>query len=141
MHSERERERDARVNSQAVQSKAELLTTAGNTDEKDLTTDQFSSTKSLLGVTMYLQGHAETCVERYCEMAAKTTFSLQLVAATPWVDDHSLPPEDFQSKGEVSDVCAQIVLKALSLARIGRPDLLWVSQQVSRVSRQVVRSL
>ena len=65
-----------------------------------------------------MQGRAEECVERFCELANKTTSSLQLVA-TPCTDDHFVPPEDFESTGELSDVCAQMVLICLYLARIG----------------------
>ena len=62
-------------------------------------------------------------VERCCELAEKDVSSLQQVA-TPYIDDHLIPPEDFETMGELPTVLAQIVLTSLNLARMGRPDLL-----------------
>ena len=42
----------------------------------------------------------------------KNVSSLQRVA-TPRTDVHQLSPDDFETKGELSDVCAQIVLEFL----------------------------
>ena len=47
-----------------------------------------------------IRGHAETCVERYCESAKKDVSSLQS-SATLCVEDHLSPPEDFELKGEL----------------------------------------
>ena len=52
-----------------------------------------------------LEGHAKKCVERFCELANKTT----------------------QHKE-----CPQIVLKYLYLARIGRPDIPWSVNKLAR---------
>ena len=71
-----------------------------------------------------MAGHAEKCVERYCELANKTTQQLYKVS-TPCIDDHHFKEEEMKSVGELSHVCSQIVLKCLYLARIGRPDILW----------------
>ena len=71
-----------------------------------------------------MEGHAKKCVERYCELANKTTQQLYIVS-TPCIDDHHFKEEEMKSVGELSQVCSQIVLKCLSLARIGRPDILW----------------
>ena len=60
-----------------------------------------------------MEGHAEKCVETYCELAHKTTQQLYKVA-TPCMDDHLfLEEEENGSAGELSTVCAQIVLKCL----------------------------
>ena len=69
-----------------------------------------------------MEGHAKKCVERYCELAVKTTQQLHKVA-TPCLDDHQKKEEEMGSVGELSTVCSQIVLKCLYLARIGRPDI------------------
>ena len=69
-------------------------------------------------------GHEKKCVERYCELANKTTQQLYKVS-TPCIDDHHFKEEKTKSVGELSQVCSQIVLKCLYLARIGRPDILW----------------
>ena len=73
-----------------------------------------------------MAGHAKKCVERYCELANRTTQQLHKVS-TPCIDDHHFK-EEFKSVGELSQVCSQIVLKCLYLARIGRPDIFMVSK-------------
>ena len=56
-----------------------------------------------------MAGHAKKCVERYCELANKTTQQLYKVS-TPCVDDHHFKEEEMKSVGELSHVCSQIVL-------------------------------
>ena len=51
-----------------------------------------------------MEGHAKKCVERYCELANKTTEQLYKVP-TPCVDDHQFKEEEEHgSVGEVSTV-------------------------------------
>ena len=69
-----------------------------------------------------MAGHAKKCVERYCELANRTTQQLYKVS-TPCIDDHHFKEEEMKSVGELSRVCSQIVLKCFYLARIGRPDI------------------
>ena len=57
-------------------------------------------------------GHAKKCVERYCELANKTTQQLYKVS-TPCIDDHHFKEEESKSVGELSQLCSQIVLKCL----------------------------
>ena len=71
-----------------------------------------------------MEGHAKKCVERYCELANKTTQQFYKVS-TPCINDHHFEEEEMKSVGELSRVCSQIVLKCLYLARIGRPYILW----------------
>ena len=80
-------------------------------------------------------GHAKKCVERYCELANKTTQQLYKVSA-PCIDDHHFKEEEMKSVGELSHVCSQIVLKCLYLARIGRPDILW---SVNKLARSITK--
>ena len=82
---------------------------------------------SLHGLMYDMEGHAKKCVERSCELANKTTQQLYKVS-TPCIDDHHFKEEETKSVGEVSQVCSQNVLKCLYLARIGRPDILVVSE-------------
>ena len=56
-------------------------------------------------------GHVEQTVDRYLELSKKTKDSLKKVA-TPCIDDHLIPPEEFEVKGELSPGAARIVLKA-----------------------------
>ena len=82
-----------------------------------------------------MAGHAKKCVERYCELANKTTQQLYKVS-TPCIDDHHFKEEEMKSVGELSQVCSQIVLKCLYLARIGRPDILW---SVNKSARSITK--
>ena len=43
-----------------------------------------------------------------------------LINNTPCIDDHQFKEEDLKSVGELSDVCSQMVLTCLYLARIGK---------------------
>ena len=82
-----------------------------------------------------MEGHAKKCVERYCELANKTTQQLYKVS-TPCIDDHHFKEEEMKSVGEMSQVCSQIVLKCLYLARMGRPDILW---SVNKLARSITK--
>ena len=65
-----------------------------------------------------MEGHVKKCVERYCELANKTTQQLHKVSI-PCIDDHHFKEEETKSVA-----CSQIVLKCLHLASIGRSDIL-----------------
>ena len=82
-----------------------------------------------------MEGHAKKCVERYCELANKTTQQLYKVS-TPCIDDHHFKEEETKSVGELSNTCYQIVLKCLYLARIGRPDILC---SVNKLARSITK--
>ena len=82
-----------------------------------------------------MEGHAKKCGQRYCELANKTTQQLYKVS-TPCIDDHHFKEEEMKSVGELSQVCSQIVLKCLYLARVGRPDILW---SVNKLARSITK--
>ena len=82
-----------------------------------------------------MEGHAKKCVERYCELANRTTQQLYKVS-TPCIDDHHFKEEELKSVGELSKVCSQIVLKCLYLAPIGRLDILW---SVNKLARSITK--
>ena len=82
-----------------------------------------------------MAGHAKKCVERFCELANKTTQQLYKVF-TPCIDDHHFKEEEMKSVGEMSQVCSQIVLKCSNLARIGSPDILW---SVNKLARSITK--
>ena len=82
-----------------------------------------------------MEEHVKKCVERYCELANRTTQQLYKVS-TPCIDDHHFKEEEMKSVGELSQVCSQIVLKCLYLARIGRPDILW---SVNKRARSITK--
>ena len=85
---------------------------------------QCSENLSISSWSYDMEGHAKKCVERYCELTNMTTQQLFKVS-TPCIDDHHFKGEELKSVGDLSNVCSQIVLKYLYLARIGRPDILW----------------
>ena len=82
-----------------------------------------------------MAGHAEKCVEKYCELAGTSPDHLKAVA-TPGLDDHVISSEKFQTKGVLAAVCSRIVLKILFFARISRPDLL---ASVNMLAREVTK--
>ena len=83
--------------------------------------------------------HAKKCVERFCELANKTTQQLHKVA-TPCMDDDQFKEEELKSVGELSKVFSQFVLKCLYLARIGRPDILWYVNKLARAITTCTRA-
>ena len=82
-----------------------------------------------------MAGHAKKCVERYCELANKTTQQLYKVS-TPCIDDHHFKEKETKSVGELSNTCSQIVLKCSYQERIGRPDILW---SVNKLARSITK--
>ena len=82
-----------------------------------------------------MEGHAKKCVERYCELANRTTQQLYKVSS-PCIDDHHFKEEELKSVGELSKICSEIVPKCLYLARIGRPDIPW---SVNKLARSITK--
>ena len=70
----------------------------------------FSQNNRISSWSYDMVGHAKKCVERYCELANKTTQQLYKVS-TPCIDDHHFKEEETKSVGELSSTCSQIVLK------------------------------
>ena len=79
-----------------------------------------------------MEHHAKKCVERYCELANKTTQQQLYKVSTPCIDDHYFKEEEMKSVGELSEVCSQIVLTCFYLARIGRRDIQWSENKLAR---------
>ena len=86
-----------------------------------------------------MEGHAEKCVERFCELANETTQQLYKVA-TPCMDDHQFKEEENESVGQLSTVCSQIVLTCPYLARIGRADIFWSVNKLARAINKWTKS-
>ena len=95
----------------------------------------YSENTSISSWSYDMEGHAKKCVERYCELANKTTQQLYKVS-TPCVDDHHFKEEEMNSVGDLSQVCSQTVPNCLYLARIGRPDILW---SVNKLTRSITK--
>ena len=73
----------------------------------------FSQNTRISSWSYDMEGHATKCVERYCELAHKTTQQLYKIS-TPCIDDHHFKEEELKSVGELSQICSQIVLKCFS---------------------------
>ena len=82
-----------------------------------------------------MEGHAKKCVERYSELAIKTTQQPYTVSI-PCIDNHHFKEEELKSVGELSNLSSQFVLKCLYLARIGRLDILW---SVNKLARSIMK--
>ena len=80
-----------------------------------------------------MEGHDKNCVERYCELANKTTQQLHRVS-TPCIEDHHFEEEELKSVGELSKVSSQIVLKCLYLARVGKTRYSMVSERTCTIN-------
>ena len=77
-----------------------------------------------------MERHARKCMERYCELANKTE-QLHKVSS-PCVDDHQIKKDTLVNTSKLSQVCSQVVLTCMYLARIGRPDILWSVNKLAR---------
>ena len=84
-------------------------------------------------------GHAEQCVQRWCELTQRDASDLRTVV-TPALDDPVMPPEDTVEPGKLAPISARIILKCLYLARIGRPDLLFAVNVLARQVRSWTRA-
>ena len=78
---------------------------------------------------------SKKCVERYCELANKKVAQLHKVSHL-CLDDHQFKQEELESVGELVEVCTEIVLRCVYLARIGRLDILW---SVNKLARSVTK--
>ena len=80
-----------------------------------------------------MESHAKKCVERYCELANKTTQQLYKVS-TPCIDDHRF-------KEERIEICWRIFKSMLSnCSEMGKLGTYWKTRY-SMVSEQVARSI
>ena len=84
------------------------------------------------------EGHAQTCGERSFELAEKKTEQLHKVS-TPCLDAHHFKKEELETVGDLSNVCSQIVLTCLFLARIGGPGILWSVNKLARALTKLRR--
>ena len=78
-----------------------------------------------------MEGYVKKCVwNDICELTNETTQQLYKVY-TPCIDDHQFKEKELKSVGELSDVCSQILLKCLYLARTGRHDVVWSANKLA----------
>ena len=87
-----------------------------------------------------MEGHAKKCVERYCELANKTTQQLYKVS-TPCVDDHHFKEEELKSEGELSNVCSLKSSEMLIHVSYWKTRYSMVSEQTCTVDHKMDQSL
>ena len=87
-----------------------------------------------------MEGHAKKCVERYCELANKTTQQLYKVS-TPCIDDHHFKRKKMKSVGELSQVCSQICSEMLILVTDWKTLYSMVSEQTCTIDYKMDQSL
>ena len=75
--------------------------------------------------------NASNAWKRYLELAKVDRKTLRPVA-TPNLDDHQIPPIEFETKGNLSAIASRVVLKVLLTARLTRPDVLWTVNNLAR---------
>ena len=81
-----------------------------------------------------MEGHARKCVERYCELANKKVKQFFKISSL-CLDEHRFKQEELELVGELSQVCSQLVLKCSHVARVGRPDVQWLSTNLQEQSQ------
>ena len=82
-----------------------------------------------------MEGHAQQCVERYCELANKKVEQLYKVSH-PCLMIINSNRRNWNQLETCQKVCSPIVLKCMYLARIGRHDILW---SVNKLARSVTK--
>ena len=60
--------------------------------------------------------------------------------SSPFLNDHNYKKDELRSVGELSDVCPQIVLQFLYLARFGRPNILCTVSKLARSVKKWLRA-
>ena len=114
--------------------KKKRKTNIANKESKpsDLKAGAFAGSSAKKSCYAYeMVGHAQQTVDRYLELAKKTKDSSKKVA-TPCIDDHLIPPEEFEVKGELSAIAGRDVLEALYVVRISRLDFMWSVNMLAR---------
>ena len=88
-----------------------------------------------------MEGHAKKCVERYSELANKTTQQLYKVS-TPCIDDHHFKEEDLKSVGELFKKYAlQLFWNAYILGTNWKTGYSMVSEQTCTIHHKMDQSL
>ena len=80
------------------------------------------------------------CVERYCELANKTTQQLYKVS-TPCIDDHHFKEEELKSVGELSNVCSQIVSDMFIFGTYWKTCYSVVSERTCTINHKMDQSM
>ena len=84
-----------------------------------------------------LEGHAKKCVERYCELANKKTEQLYKSQLLAWMIIIISRRRNWNQLENCPNLIANCLEMLCVLARIGRPDILVVSEQTCSISHKM----
>ena len=87
-----------------------------------------------------MEGHAKKCVERYCELANRTTQQLYKVS-TPCIDDHHFKEEELKSVGELSKSMLSNCSEMLILDTYWKTGYSLFSEQTCTIDHKMDQSL
>ena len=82
-----------------------------------------------------MEGHAQKCIDRYCELVIKKVEQLYKVSSL-CLDDHQFKQEELESVGELTEVCSHI----LEMFVFGTNWTIWhivVSKQACKISLEM----
>ena len=86
--------------------------------------DLNAAVSALKGAVAFgMNDYARQTVELFCSITGTQSEKLRKVT-TPFCPDGSLPPEDDQSAGELAPNACKLLMKALWLGRLARPDII-----------------
>ena len=87
-----------------------------------------------------MEGHAKKCVERFCELANKTTQQLYKVS-TPCIDDHHFKEEELKSVERIVKSMLSICSEMLRLGAYWTTRYSMVSEQTCTVDHKMDQSM
>ena len=87
-----------------------------------------------------MEGHAKQCVEGCCALLKKKIEHKNKVS-THCLNQSQFLKEEFGDSGRMINSVSHTLLKCLSLARIGRPDLFMLSTIFGKSNHEMKKSL
>ena len=100
----------------------------------------FSQNNRISSWSYDMEAHAKKCVERYCELANKTTQQLFKVS-TPCIDDHHFKEEELKSVGELSKSMLSNCTEMLIFGTYWKTWYFMVSKQARTFHHKMDQSL
>jgi len=82
-----------------------------------------------------MDGFFSQCIETYEKLAKQNGYTPsrgKRIVTHPSIDDHQIPPEDFEEAGKLAKDAAKIVMKLLYGCRFVRFDYLWPCGDLAR---------
>ena len=80
-------------------------------------------------VEFEMDDFTQECCSRYLEITGEKGFKK---APTPYLEESTLPIDDYDTQGALQHCAAKLIMKAYWLARLNRPDVLRALNELSR---------